>query len=235
MPDLRQMGNLAQVVQSSRSFREVARRLGTNHHRAKRLVQEVGLDTDHFDFGRRSLSRVGQVFNMLTIEGVFKGPKGRWMCRCVCECGEETVKRLDGVVNSRVPSCGCLGRNRPSVLGANNPSFQGVGDIRGWHLGNIRQSAQRRNLEYKLSKKFLWGLYQSQGGRCALSGVSIVFGRVYFPHETTASLDRVDSAKGYIESNVQWVHKDINKIKRDIDQDYFIRLCQLVSTHQGRS
>jgi hypothetical protein len=45
----------------------------------------------------------------------------------------------------------------------------------------------------------------------------------------TASLDRVDSVTGYIPSNVQWVHKDINLMKNRFGQAYFRELCRRVS------
>jgi hypothetical protein len=32
-------------------------------------------------------------------------------------------------------------------------------------------------------------------------------------------LDRIDSSKGYLEDNVQWVHKDFQKIKLDLTED----------------
>jgi archaellum component FlaC len=47
----------------------------------------------------------------------------------------------------------------------------------------------------------------------------------------TASLDRVDSAKGYIKGNVQWVHKDINMMKQQYSQEYFIQMCRLTTEH----
>ena len=45
----------------------------------------------------------------------------------------------------------------------------------------------------------------------------------------TASLDRIDSSKGYVKGNVQWVHKDINKMKTDFEQSIFIKLCKSVA------
>ena len=44
----------------------------------------------------------------------------------------------------------------------------------------------------------------------------------------TASLDRIDNTKGYTQDNVQWVHKDINRIKSDLSQEYFLTLCKTV-------
>ena len=47
--------------------------------------------------------------------------------------------------------------------------------------------------------------------------------------KTTASLDRIDSSKGYTTDNIQWVHKDINIMKNDYGNDYFIEICKKVA------
>lgn len=49
----------------------------------------------------------------------------------------------------------------------------------------------------------------------------------------TASLDRIDSSKGYIEGNVQWLHKDINQMKINFNQKDFIKYCKLIAKNNG--
>jgi hypothetical protein len=44
-----------------------------------------------------------------------------------------------------------------------------------------------------------------------------------------ASLDRIDSSKGYIDGNVQWVHKEVNEMKMQATQNEFIEYCNLVA------
>ena len=44
-------------------------------------------------------------------------------------------------------------------------------------------------------------------------------------------MDRIDSTKGYVEGNLQWVHKVVNKIKWDLDQEVFLSWCQRISHH----
>lgn len=56
----------------------------------------------------------------------------------------------------------------------------------------------------------------------------------FYPNETSASLDRIDSNQGYIEGNVRWVLKDINMIKGAYDNEYFVRLCNLVANAHPR-
>lgn len=41
----------------------------------------------------------------------------------------------------------------------------------------------------------------------------------------TASLDRKDSLKGYTIDNIQWLHKDVNQMKRNYSEEYFINTC----------
>jgi hypothetical protein len=41
----------------------------------------------------------------------------------------------------------------------------------------------------------------------------------------------IDSSKGYIEGNIQWVHKDINNMKWDFTQEEFINYCKLVANN----
>lgn len=48
-------------------------------------------------------------------------------------------------------------------------------------------------------------------------------------NETTVSLDRIDSNIGYIEGNVQWIHKALNNTKNTMPNDEFINWCKLVA------
>jgi hypothetical protein len=65
---------------------------------------------------------------------------------------------------------------------------------------------------------------------CSLSGQPLTIGMNRY---NTASIDRIDSSKGYIEGNIQWVHKDINFMKRTYSQEYFVQMCKLVSNNVG--
>lgn len=92
---------------------------------------------------------------------------------------------------------------------------------------DIKRSAKRRNKEFSLTLEYISGLFEQQQQRCALSGLEIDFGRARSA-KTTASLDRIDSSLGYVEGNVQWVHKDINMMKKNLPDEYFILLCSYV-------
>ena len=42
-------------------------------------------------------------------------------------------------------------------------------------------------------------------------------------------IDRIDSSKGYVKGNVQWVHKNVNLMKGKFDQEYFIEMCKKIT------
>ena len=104
-----------------------------------------------------------------------------------------------------------------------------IGDLSLSNYNRIKSVAKRRDVEFEVSQAYLWDLFCEQRGSCALTGLSIEFGRTFTDWERqTASLDRIDSSKGYIEGNVQWVHKDINVMKGNLSQKSFIDLCRSV-------
>jgi len=44
----------------------------------------------------------------------------------------------------------------------------------------------------------------------------------------TASLDRIDSSKGYESGNIQWVHKQLNNMKQALPENEFFEWIKLV-------
>ena len=62
--------------------------------------------------------------------------------------------------------------------------------------------------------------------KCKLSNIEIYFNKKCGNKKyKTATLDRIDSTLGYIKTNVQWVHRDINKLKSNFPESYLIKLC----------
>lgn len=50
----------------------------------------------------------------------------------------------------------------------------------------------------------------------------------------TASLDRIDSSKGYTEDNVWWINKHVNIMKNVYELDYFLDICSLITKKNER-
>jgi hypothetical protein len=78
-----------------------------------------------------------------------------------------------------------------------------------------------------ISLEYAWLLFLQQGRHCAVTGLPLTMTRD--GHKQTASLDRIDSEKGYVEGNVRWVHTRINLMRLDMTDAEFIRWCKLVA------
>jgi hypothetical protein len=101
-------------------------------------------------------------------------------------------------------------------------------------------SAAQKNLLFDLTLEQLYRKWLKQQAYycspfetvCALTGETIYLGQTRKEQEhgkNTASLDRIDSKKGYTIKNVQWTSKEINFLKNNFDQNKFIKLCKLVA------
>jgi hypothetical protein len=114
-------------------------------------------------------------------------------------------------------------------------NWKGHQEIAGTNWTYYKKGALSRGFEFNISIEYAWDLFLKQNRKCALSGQEIGFNiktgslSKYGYQKNTASLDRIDSKKGYIEGNVQWLHKDVNKLKSNLDEKEFIKLCTLVS------
>jgi len=94
---------------------------------------------------------------------------------------------------------------------------------------HIKSNAQTRGLSFRLTQKQAWLQFERQKGLCALSGVPLVLDHL---KGQTASLDRVDSTRGYSPNNIQWIHKDLNTMKMDLTQETFLRWVRTIYKHK---
>lgn len=154
----------------------------------------------------------------------YRGNNVLWHCKCH-SCGRE-FDRIGGTLRNTTKSCGCVRRHR----GKDSPHWRGVGDISGANFKTYKANAIRRGIFFGLTIDYMWELYLIQKGKCALSGIDIVFGRTG-RDENTASLDRINSKSPYEVGNVQWVHKHINMMKLDHDENYFLSICKLIADY----
>jgi hypothetical protein len=106
------------------------------------------------------------------------------------------------------------------------------------YWAKIISGARRRGYEVSITREEADALFT---GRCALTGWPISLrddGAGVGPGSgrqgaITASLDRIDSSKGYMPGNIQWVHKYINISKMAHSQEDFVRMCQAVADHMS--
>lgn len=180
--------------------------------------------------GKKRKDLIGLRFDKLYVEELHsKDRNGHYRYICKCDCGK-TKTVLDTHLNyGKTKSCGCGKRK-----GTSHSMWTGYEGLSGALWNQIKRGADgsrgRRVLEFNITKEYIWDLIVEQKFKCAISGVDIYL-QPKWNTSGTASLDRIDSSLGYIINNVQWVHKDVNKMKNSLDQNYFIKLCKSISEY----
>jgi hypothetical protein len=167
-----------------------------------------------------------KVFHNLTASHVVDKPstvntKNRgtwWMCKCTC--GKERIVCSTELNRGDTKSCGCMNKYY------NNKKYKGVGLLAQSVYSHMQWGAKKRNIEFNVTKEYLWEKYQTQNGKCYYTDLDIDLNTRNY--KKTASIDRIDSSKGYIEGNVVWVHKNINIMKNVFSEKEFINYCKLV-------
>jgi hypothetical protein len=152
----------------------------------------------------------------------FNGQHRYWLCKC--DCGKEKEIAATHLIGNKTYSCGCS----QVKIGKENNNWKGCGAISGAYFSQIKRKAKERGIAFGVSIEYIWELFLKQEGECALTGIEL-----QFPNKNkqryTASLDRINSDKGYEKGNIQWILGDINWMKNNFSQDYFIEICHLVS------
>jgi hypothetical protein len=148
------------------------------------------------------------------------------MIKSKCSCGVIRDIRVNKLLNGSTTQC------RKCSKGVKSPHWRGIGKLPATTFTIIKLRAKERGIQFKVSKNYLWKLFEEQNEKCALSALLLNFdpkeGRNLGNSNGNASLNRIDSSKGYIEGNVQWVHKHINIMKNEYSTEYFLYLCKKI-------
>lgn len=96
------------------------------------------------------------------------------------------------------------------------------------------RNAKKRFKEFNLTLEYLKQLWEEQKGICPYTGIHLQLAEYKTNHNNpiyTASLDRIDSSKGYVIGNVQFISTAINYMKNNISHNDTIKLCNIIAKH----
>jgi hypothetical protein len=153
--------------------------------------------------------------SLTVIEKIGKNHSQHILWRCKCECGKNTIVSSSNI--RRTKSCGCSKHKKP-------PNWSGYERLNGSYVSALKYGAKKRKINYdsNIDAKYLYDMYLRQDGKCAITGMPIDL-------TTDASVDRIDSMKGYTKDNIWWVKKEINLMKNNLSLEEFILLCKMVA------
>jgi hypothetical protein len=183
---------------------------------------------------RKIESHLGQRFGSRIVVG--QAESNRWnqqMWLMRCDCGEEAPIPVTYLFQGRCGQCHSCSRTKQKRSAS--PNWKGLGVVSATAVTSWRFSALRRKIPWDLTIEDVAEQFERQHGKCVFTGRKLAFKRgANRPLEDgchLASLDRIDSAKGYVRGNVQLVTTDINFAKQQLSDARFIDLCRTVVSY----
>ncbi len=145
------------------------------------------------------------------------GNRRGWLC--MCDCGAKKIVRRSHLMESASTKC----RQCSTKRGSQHANWKGYGGLSATKWKHILNHAYDRNLEVSITIEDAWMMFIDQDQSCNLTGLNL--------NIQDASLDRIDSSKGYRLDNIQWLHKNIQQMKWNFPEERFVELCRLVVSH----
>jgi hypothetical protein len=166
-----------------------------------------------------------------------------------CDCGIKKEINLYSITSGKSKQCHrchikfcseIFHKLSPPLFKEANGRWKGIGPIPGRLIGQFINGAKVRGIEYTISNEYLLELWNKQNGKCALTGLELIIPKsknigIELPIRARfASLDRIDSKKGYIVDNVWWVCSMVNFMKQEYPLELFLKYCELIVIKEGK-
>lgn len=179
------------------------------------------------------LDLTGKEFGYLKVKHYIKtNDKGNAVWFCECKCGNSKEATGNHLKLGNTKSCGCL--KKEANLKINRAKYKGGKYITGTEFCRIKQEAKYRNIEFSITIEDIEKIYENQNKKCSLSGIDLIFNTTHYDGggqiiNGNASIDRIDSSKGYTVNNIQIVDIYVNRGKSDLTQQEYIEICKKVA------
>ena len=96
------------------------------------------------------------------------------------------------------------------------------------------RNSKKRFKDFNLTLEYLKQLWETQKGVCPYSGIQLNLAEYNRNHNDpiyTASLDRIDSNRGYVIGNVQFISTCINYMKSTMSHEDTIKICKIIANN----
>jgi hypothetical protein len=113
---------------------------------------------------------------------------------------------------------------RPEVLESRKEYSKNKNASVPGRLQDAKSRSRVKNLEFNITLEYLESIYPDDS-LCPLLSIPLDWSTPP-NHPSTPSLDRIDSSKGYIKGNVQWVSWRANQLMRDATPDELLMVSQ---------
>lgn len=168
----------------------------------------------------------GTVYNKWVVLGEHpdRDCRGEILFLCRCECGREMLQKSSNIRHGKSKGC----RDCNSLHGKTD-------QIHSSYMEGIANRTKKVNRSVTITAQDLQEQWDLQKGVCALTGLPLELRTGGHDRKATASVDRIDSDVGYFPDNIQWVHKDVNRMKSYYTEARFFEICKLVIEHKDQT
>ena len=148
------------------------------------------------------------------------------------------IKRSISLGRRQFCSRECSGKNNHRHL----DQYKGQGEIWKYSKNKLdkysgfrehNRRIRQRDPSSTVDSKYLYKIWEEQKGICPYTGIELEHPSIKKKNSIikTASLDRIDSSKGYVEKNLQFVSMAINFMKNSMSHEETIELCKIIAKH----
>lgn len=228
---------LKEYVERKQTTYQIAAATGVSPSAVQARLRRIGIRLRSRNEYGENLS--GRKIGRLTVTNAsrlttFRGKKQtQWLCQCLC--GYQKWILAHRIICGSTISCGCAEEEARRSIGSR--TWTGHGQISGSYWKSILARARAKGMSFTITIEEAWDLFKRQGGKCAITGREITMTKRHRKRPRIsdelriASLDRIDSTKGYDVGNVQWVWSVVNIMKWILPQDKFVSICKDVVNH----
>jgi|694.fasta_scaffold08789_13 hypothetical protein len=135
----------------------------------------------------------------------------------------------------------CSGKNKNNIEHLKNfkDNFKNIRYIKQtdeysnfrWYMKVIRKSSKRKNQKHNVNCQYLKDLWEKQNGICPFTHKKLdlrTHSKDSLKNPYSASIDRIDNTKGYIEGNIRFVALIYNYARNTFSDDEVMDFCKNV-------
>lgn len=231
---------IEQVINSNLHIANFCKEKNISRRTFYNYMNKYGIKNSKNEISKSKIkSVVGSKFNRWTVlEYIGDTQTCNGVLKCRCDCGTEQNVSYYDLQSGQTKGCNSCSKIERSKncgkyerkLGKENWKFNGYEKLGGQQWSTIKYNAKARNLEFSITKEYAYNILLEQNFKCKLSGLDIELCKPGRKNTRwTATLDRINSKIGYVEGNVQWLHKDINTMKWAFNENQFIKYCKMIA------
>lgn len=102
-------------------------------------------------------------------------------------------------------------------------------------LKKVKNRSKSKNREYDIDLQYLKEVWENQKGKCPYLKRKLVLPLTDQSHDKSnpnliASLDRIDSSKGYVKGNIQFISTTLNFAKNKYSENVLLDLIEMCAT-----